>query len=258
MIYQLVKALSDKLDLYRSFRYSWVYFQILKLKNPSYIRALNDDLQFYSNALGNGLGLIFDVGANHGDKTWAFRQLASQVVCFEPDEANFHSLSVRYSRQKAISIENVALGKTCGTSIFYVEEVGSAYNTLNEKEKEWILENRSPEIAEVEVKVKTIDAMISKYGRPDFLKIDVEGAELDVVLGLNHKIPCLSFEANLPRFSQETYLILDRLEAAGKRRYNLRFEDSFVFADHQPVDSLYAELSSDRDVSYDIFVYTNC
>ncbi len=257
-MYQFVKELSQKLDLYRSFRYSWVYFQILKFKNPAYIRALNDDLQFYSNAVGSGLGLIFDVGANNGNKTWAFRQLASQVVCFEPDEASFHSLSVRYSGEEAISIENVALGKTFGTAIFYVEQAGSAYNTLNEKEKEWILENRSSKIAEVEVKVDTIDAMISKYGRPDFLKIDVEGAELEVLLGLNHKIPCLSFEANLPRFSQETCLILDRLEASENRRYNLRLEDSFVFADHQPVDSLYAELNSDRDVSYDIFVYTKC
>ena len=44
----------------------------------------------------------------------------------------------------------------------------------------------------------------------DLLKIDVEGYELQAMLGLSHVVPVLSFEANLPFFKDETLRIIDR------------------------------------------------
>jgi FkbM family methyltransferase len=40
----------------------------------------------------------------------------------------------------------------------------------------------------------TLDEMVSSYGVPDFIKIDVEGGELDVLKGLTQKTPHICFE----------------------------------------------------------------
>ena len=36
--------------------------------------------------------------------------------------------------------------------------------------------------------------MISRFGAPDFCKINVEGLELEVLRGLSRPVPALSFE----------------------------------------------------------------
>lgn len=43
-----------------------------------------------------------------------------------------------------------------------------------------------------------LDALIEQWGRPDYIKVDVEGAELSVLQGLQPPVRFLSFEALLP------------------------------------------------------------
>jgi FkbM family methyltransferase len=255
-LYKVFKSLSQRFGVYNTIRYSKIYFWILKYKNPNYIKALNEDLAFYCAALGGGsLDLVFDVGANRGDKTWAFRQLAKKVVSFEPDEVCFEALRTRYARDKGIYLENFALGDREHLGKFFVEEDGSAYNTLNEKERDWLVSIRQQNIREVLVPVSTLDKMILKYGTPNFLKVDVEGGELTVFNGLNHPVPVICFEANLPRFREESLCIVKRLSSNTAARFNLRFENNFVFSSHQGAEEVISILSRNEEVSYDIFVF---
>ena len=46
----------------------------------------------------------------------------------------------------------------------------------------------------IDVKVDTLDNMLTKFGVPKFIKIDVEGYELEVLEGLSHPIKYLSLE----------------------------------------------------------------
>src|SRR5437899_1027212 len=122
MIRPALKSLSQRLGIYNFIRYSKVYEWLLKYKNPQYVRALNDDLAFYQSALGKSLQLVFDVGANRGDKAWSFRQIAKSVVCIEPDKSCFEALRARYGTSKSITLENVAVGDRTGHCMFFVEE----------------------------------------------------------------------------------------------------------------------------------------
>lgn len=255
-ISEALKTLSRQFGAYNAIRYSKIYYGILKYKNPDYIQALNEDLAFYRGALGSSLGVVFDVGANHGDKTWAFRQMAKRVVSIEPDETCFAALRTRYGRDKGVCLENIALGDRAGTGTFFIEENGSAYNTLSEKERDWLVSMHKQNIRKVSVPVATLDNMIAKYGTPDFLKIDVEGGELSVFNGLSRPVPVICFEANLPRFREESLCIIERFRPDKATRFNLRLENDFVFSSHQPAEEIIGILSRNEEVSYDIFVFT--
>lgn len=255
MLTEVFKSLSRRIGVYNTIRYSRIYYRVLKYKNPGYIRALEEDLAFYRRVLGDSLGLVFDVGANHGDKTWAFRQLAKRVVSIEPDEVCFAALRTRYGWDKGVCLENIALGDRSGVGTFFVEEDGSAYNTLNEKERDWLVSMHKQNIREVSVPVATLDNMIAKYGTPDFLKIDVEGGEFAVLKGLSRPVPVICFEANLPRFREESLRIIERFRSNEATRFNLRLENNFVFSSPQPAREIAGILNRNEEVSYDIFVF---
>ena len=245
--------------VYQRFRYSEFYYKLLKIKNPTYLNDLENDFNFYKNTFGKKLNLIFDVGANWGDKTYAFKKLSNQVVSVEPDQNCFRALNIRYGKNDKVALEHVALGDQEGTATFFVEEDGSAYNTLSEKQKEWLLENHQPQqLKEVEVKVTTLDHLIKKHGSPDYIKIDVEGFELPVLKGLSKVPPIISFEANLPHFQEETLTILDLLNKSAKKNqvFNLRQGDDFVFESHQPLEKVVSKIKEGKKISYDVFVFT--
>ena len=252
---KMLKLLLQRLGVYNTIRYSEFYFKVLKYKNPNYIKALNEDHEFYRKALGNSISLVFDVGSNNGDKTWAFRQMAKKVVSIEPDETCFKALCARYRRDKGVYLENVALGEQEGVGTFFLEEYGSAYNTLNEKHRDWLVSTHKQIIREVLVKVSTLDNMIIKYGIPDFLKIDVEGGELSVFNGLSYTVPVICFEANLPHFRAESLRIIERLRVNNAARFNLRLKNNFVFPSHQTAEEIIGILTLNHEVSYDIFVF---
>jgi uncharacterized membrane protein len=44
------------------------------------------------------------------------------------------------------------------------------------------------------VPVTTLNDLIERYGHPDFVKIDVEGCEADVLKGLSSRVPLISLE----------------------------------------------------------------
>jgi hypothetical protein len=50
--------------------------------------------------------------------------------------------------------------------------------------------------AQIDVSMVTLDSIIGKHGKPEFIKIDVEGYEPQVLLGLSYMPHGLSFEVN--------------------------------------------------------------
>lgn len=155
--------------------------------------------------------MIFDIGANRGDKTDIFSSIGKKVISVEPDKTSFEILNVRFCKNPVVLIENIAISDKTGESVFYILENGQELNTLSEKWKGSIENNNNERFGEKRVfrnqtfvKTMTLDDLIEKHGIPDYIKIDVEGYESSVLSGLSKKIKLLSFECNLPEFISET------------------------------------------------------
>ena len=132
-----------------------------------------------------GLGQVFlDVGANAG----YFSLLASRcvgesgkVLAIEPNPAMAEQLrhNARRSARTNITIEEVACSDSTKICNLYV---GNAYNTGNSS----LSDDNLAWTRSVKVNCTTVDLLMEKYGveRVHLVKIDVEGAELQVLRGM--------------------------------------------------------------------------
>ena len=165
--------------------------------------------------------LVFDVGANIGKKTDVYLALGANVVCFESQPQCVQELKGKYSSNHGVSIEAIGLAGKPGMLEFFQSSRAPAISTFS---KEYTQDSRFAEHSYVWdkkyiVPVSTLDSMISKYGMPEFCKIDVEGFEYEVLKGLSSPISCLSFECNIENI-EVTKKCLNHLVALGYRSFN--------------------------------------
>jgi FkbM family methyltransferase len=157
--------------------------------------------------------VIFDVGANRGDYSklllTAFPK--AKLMCFEPNPRTFELLS-RNLGNSASLFQN-GFGKQSGTLElhFDAKDQTSVMATSNPE----ILRNISKvtETEKVQIKVETLDEFCTaqKIGHIDFLKVDTEGFELDILRGakkmLDEKcINIIQFEFNETGAIQRIFL----------------------------------------------------
>lgn len=234
---QLFKLLLNKINLYEYLKYSTIFYLYERLFKPEVQQRKERELSFYTSFLPN-CNLIFDIGANDGHKTGAFLTISQRVVCCEPDERNFRTLQIRFrQKRKRILLEKVALGSSQATTEMFIHHPGSAFNTLNEKFKQvteadnltkW--DEKIQFRTKKEVQLTTLDRLIEKYGRPFFIKVDVEGYELEVIKGLNQPIPFISLECLLPEFADELRQILAILiKLDPDAQFNISVHEQLLF-----------------------------
>ncbi len=114
-------------------------------------------------------------------------------IAFEPIPGLNKQLRQKYS-QKNVELYNVALSDENAVAIFHVVKNAPAYSGL--KQRKYAVAH--PEIEQIEVDVRRMDEMIEGPIKRDFIKIDVEGAELGVLKGaegiLKRDKPLVLFE----------------------------------------------------------------
>jgi FkbM family methyltransferase len=222
-----------QVGLYERLRASFVYDAYWSIANRGLLEDRRQEVAFY-RALLDGLprdALIFDVGANHGRKTDVFLRLGARVVAVEPDDFNGRVLRQKFLalrlRPKPVTIVKKAVSDRETVERMWIDAPGSAKNTLSQK---WVSTLRNDETrfgtrlefqGQKEVQTTTLDQLIAAYGKPYFVKIDVEGFEPNVLRGLSQRVPCVSFEINLPEFRDEgTECIALLKQLAGDGEFN--------------------------------------
>lgn len=178
--------------------------------------------RFYRRFVPAG-GLAFDVGAHAGNRVAAFRQLGARVVALEPQPDFARMLRRRFGGDASVVVLEQALGRERGQARLMASPRTPTVATLSD---DFVAgAGAAPSFQGVRwepgplVDVSTLDALIAQHGRPDFVKIDVEGFELEVLMGLSQPLPALSFEF-LPAVRDVALGCIDRLEAlAGEGGY---------------------------------------
>ncbi|MBS1512658.1 MAG: FkbM family methyltransferase [Bacteroidetes bacterium] len=213
-----LKYLLQQLHILEAVRYGILGRWYTVLFKKEIVAQQKKELRFYQSFL-SPCTLIFDIGANDGHKTIVFAQLADKVVACDPDPTNQKILGYRFKNNKNVFTRPDAVSDKNGTTLFYIDKLGSPLNTINPQWKN-ILEknnhNRWPEAVHfsgdsITVTTVTLDALIKEYGKPDFIKIDVEGNEKNVLMGLTQPVNAVSFEVLLPEFLDDAVTCIDHL-----------------------------------------------
>ncbi len=239
-----IRKILFKTGLLNKIKYNAAYLDYKKRADNKVAAFYENEFQFYSSFLKKS-DLIFDIGGNDGHKTDVFLRLADKVVCCEPDDTNFKILTTRFNNNTKVKLEKKALAETEGTHKMYVQQKGSAFNTLNKKFKETLETDnvnkwkRKIEFENtIEVPTTTLDRLIEKYGKPYFIKIDVEGYELEVIKGLTQSVPFISIECLYPDFYEELKEIIERVDKfSSEILLNISVNEKLVFTVFQRKES---------------------
>jgi len=187
--------------------------------------------------------LAFDIGAHVGDRVASFRRLGARVVAVEPQPALAKTLKLLYGRDPAVVIEPVAVGGQPGTVSLRlnpdnptVATASEAFVAAADGAPGWEGQVWSRSIA---VPVTTLDQLIARHGTPIFAKIDVEGLEAEVLLGLTKPLPALSFEFTTIQ-RDVAFACLERCQALGFVSYNAALGESqqLAHASWQSMDAM--------------------
>lgn len=163
-----------------------------------------DFMKFFLTRFPNAT--VFDVGANQGKWSLLALQISAglKLHAFEPTPATFEKLTKnleRYSPQ----LNQVALGRQPGQMELLIYK-GTTRNSFYQ----W--DDEKPSGA-VQVEVDTLDKYCERQGieRIDFLKVDVEGHEIETLSGAQRlladgKIGVIQFEYGPNWISSRQYL----------------------------------------------------
>jgi FkbM family methyltransferase len=189
--------------------------------------------RLYRPFVGAG-DLAFDIGAHAGNRTRALAALGCRVVSVEPQPDFARLLRGLFGRSPRVTIVEEAVGRTPGRAHLAISErtptvttTSSSWRAARSSDADFagVAWNRA-----VEVSLTTLDALIARFGEPALVKIDVEGAEADVLAGLSRALPVISFEY-LPHALELVEACVRRLSELGEYRFNWAPGESFRLAD---------------------------
>lgn len=169
---------------------------------------------------------VIEVGGHIGYITQYFAHLVGprgQVVVFEPGPNNLPYLEANICDLRNAILEKRAVADKDGEVSFFVEDVTGQNNSIID-DYDMFLENRaaafsSEPVHKITVPCVKMDSYVDRVARkPDFMKIDAEGAEYLILSGMEQVL-----EKDRPIIMVElTRNVLEVVQLFGKHAYVLK------------------------------------
>ena len=130
--------------------------------------------------------ILFDIGANSGGATNIGLLKGYKVIALEAAPKIYKTLVKNYIYNPNVIPLRCAVSDLDSSSIDFYETIDTdALSTLN---VEWLTLDTMPyngfKYRTIKVNTITIESLVNLYGEPDLIKIDVEGAEWNVLRGM--------------------------------------------------------------------------
>ncbi|MDQ4095464.1 MAG: FkbM family methyltransferase, partial [Actinomycetota bacterium] len=172
--------------------------------------------------------VAFDVGSNLGYFTLLMAKKVApggRVVAFEPDPEMFAALSTNLTRNLADADHVTPLAKAAGAAAGKVRFARGWRATRGRV---------VPTGGDLEVETVALDDAADRFGTPRLLKIDVEGAELDVLRGargvLKEARPLVLVEVHSTDLEIECARLLERLGYTCSRQADVGKKEPYLLA----------------------------
>jgi len=197
------------------------------------------------------INTIFDVGAHRGNYAKMLCEIfpESSIYCFEPNPQTFAELNSKINSQ-FVSKYNFGFSEKAGEELLYDfnDRNGTAFASLHKKIFTDIYKR---DIKTFSVQLEVLDAFLekNKIETIDFLKIDTEGNDFNVLLGAknalkNKAIKIIQFEFN------ETYIY----SGAFIKDFKNLFKDYNLY---RILTHGIIPLEFKKPVDYEIFLFQN-
>lgn len=189
---------------------AWRIKALLDKISPRQRALVAKRMRFYAEFVKKG-DICFDVGANYGNRVAPLLKLGASVVAIEPQIECLAVLHGKFGSK--INIVPKGLGEKEGSKTFYIANE----STISSFSEDWINAVKKDRFKEYsweqqeEVQMTTLDNLINEFGHPAFIKIDVEGYELEVLRGLSAPAKVISFEYTVPEQFQKIGMCIDQV-----------------------------------------------
>lgn len=177
--------------------------------------------------------LVIDGGANVGNVTSAFVRRGAEVHAFEPEPYALTELRRRFDGNPRVHIHAAAVGSADGTLRLYRTHKFEDRPLKATRSSSLFPRAVHDEANSTEVAVVNLSRFIAGLGRPvDLLKLDVEGAEIDVLEkllddGTYRNVGMIyveTHERHSSELAERTAALRRRVAAEGIRNINLDWQ----------------------------------
>lgn len=167
-----------------------------------------------------GLDVLFDVGCHKG--AWTDQALAhhptARIEAFEADPSLVVALKARYENEPRVTINGLGLADITGTQLLYVNEDARDISSM--------VKEHDSDREGTPVEVSRGDDFVTSHNieRVDFLKIDAEGFDWNILQGfdslLGERLTAIQFEYNEWNITGRR-LLADFYELLGDHGYRI-------------------------------------
>ena len=182
-----------------------------------------------------------DIGANIGCTTLPFARRFKQVHSFEMQPQVFECLVKNCQDYDNIELYKVAVTESTGTGFYSSQAQGSGHAFVHPHVSNRNLDKRLTKFEDEEIvthETKTMSLDDHTWWGIDFIKIDVEGAELRVLDGarstIMHHKPMIMVERHCSRHQDDVALrkkFFDYIKCIGYRIEDIRTADFLLVPD---------------------------